>query len=187
MPSLTLLLQHLGLALRLAATHPQLDAEEVLAHTHAAVLAATPQISAELLLAVAFVESRFDVTNVSRIEGERRRYGRYRSMLPPKNWKRGTSLYCGPLQTFALTWDQCMKQRALDIAYPTAVAELTTWLRDRRVRGDLTRALSGYGCGNHGVKTGKCNRYPGRVLWQAKRLEGAGHSTRVTVASSPPV
>ena len=58
--------------------------------------------------------------------------------------------------------------------------EIGRWLKDRRVRGDITRALSGYGCGNHGVKTGKCNRYPGRVLWQARRLE---RQQPVTVAA----
>ena len=180
MPSLTLFLQHLGLALRLSAAHPQLEAEQALAHARAATVAATEQVSAELLLAVAFVESRFDVTNVSRIEGQTRRYGRYPATTPPPRWRRGTSLYCGPLQTFALTWQQCLAQRELSLAYTTGAMEIGRWLKDRRVRGDITRALSGYGCGNHGVKTGKSNRYPGRVLWQAKRLEAA---KPVTVAA----
>jgi hypothetical protein len=171
MPSLTLFLQHLGLALRLAATHPQLDTADAIAHAHAAAQAATPEVSAELLLAMAFVESRFDPLGVSRVEGHKRRLGRYPSTEPPKRWRKGTSLYCGPLQTFAATWDDCMKQRDLEVAYATAVTELSNWLRDRRVRGDMTRALAGYGCGNRGVRSGKCNRYPGRVLWQAKRLD----------------
>jgi hypothetical protein len=171
MPSLTLFLQHLGLALRLSATHPQLDPADAFEHARAASHASTPQISAELLLAMAFVESRFDPLGVSRIEGHKRRLGRYPSTVPPARWRKGTSLYCGPLQTFAATWDDCMKQRSLDTAYKTAVAELGNWLRDRRVRGDMTRALAGYGCGNRGVRTGKCNRYPGRVLWQAKRFD----------------
>lgn len=173
MPGLTLLLQHLGLALRLAATHPELDLADALAHARAAAAAETPEVSAELLLAMAYVESRFDPTWVSRVEGDKRRHARHPSTKPPKDWKRGTSLFCGPLQTRALTWAACLRQRQLDVAYPKAVAELSAWLRDRRVRGDLTRALAGYGCGNHGVTTGKCNRYPRRVLWQAKRLERA--------------
>jgi hypothetical protein len=171
MPSLTLFLQHLGLALRLSATHPQLDPAETYAHARAASSAATTEISAELLLAMAYVESRFDPLGVSRIEGKKRRLGRYPSTQPPARWRKGTSLYCGPLQTFAATWEDCMKQRNLDVAYATAVQEISRWLRDRRVRGDMTRALAGYGCGNRGVRTGKCNRYQGRVLWQAKRLE----------------
>jgi hypothetical protein len=182
MPGLTLLLQHFGLALRLAATHPQLDTADVLAHARAAAHAATPEVSAELLLGMAYIESRFDPTGVSRIEGKKRRVGRHPSTEPPKRWRRGTSLYCGPLQTFAATWDDCLKQRDLDVAYKTAVEELTRWLRDRRVRGDMTRALAGYGCGNRGVKTGKCNRYQGRVLWQAKRLD-APKAVRIAARS----
>lgn len=180
MPSLTLFLGHLGLAMRLAATHPQLEPGEALEHAHAAAVAATPQVSAELLLAIAFVESRFDPLAVSRVEGKKRRVGRYPSTEPPKRLRKGASLYCGPLQTHAENWDACMKQRELYVAYAAGAQEIRRWLRDRRVRGDMTRALAGYGCGNRGVRTGKCNRYPGRVLWQAKRLEVA---KPVTVAS----
>ena len=171
MPSLTLFLQHLGLALRLTATYPALDVGDALAHAQAATQAATAQISPELLLAIAFVESRFDPQAVSRVEGKRRRVGHYPSSQPPARLRKGTSLYCGPLQTFATSWDECMKQQDLTLAYTTGAKEVTRWLRDRRVRGDMTRALAGYGCGNRGVNTGQCNRYPGRVLWQAKRLE----------------
>jgi hypothetical protein len=183
MPGLTLLLQHFGLALRLAATHPQLDTADAFAHARAATHAATPEVSAELLLGMAYVESRFDPMGVSRIEGKKRRVGRYPSWEAPARWRKGTSLYCGPLQTFAGTWEDCMKQRDLDVAYATAVEEVGRWLRDRRVRGDMTRALAGYGCGNRGVRTGKCNRYPGRVLWQAKRLEIARPANPIVIAA----
>jgi hypothetical protein len=171
MPGLTLLLQHLGLALRLAATHPQLDTADALAHARAATQAATPQVSAELLLGMAFVESRFNPTALSYVEGKKRRVTRWPSTRPPARLRKGKSLYCGPLQTFAGNWADCLAQRELDVAYAAGAKEITEWLRDRRVRGDITRALAGYGCGNKGVRTGKCNRYPGRVLWQAKRLE----------------
>ena len=170
MPTLSLFIQHLGVALRLAATHPQLDVEDAFAHARAATHAATPKVSAELLLAVAFVESRFDPLALSRIEGKHRRGGHYPSDVPPKRLRRGSSLYCGPLQTFAANWDDCLAQRDLALGYTNGAKEITRWLHDRRVRGDMTRALAGYGCGNRGVRTGKCNRYPGRVLWQAKRL-----------------
>jgi hypothetical protein len=171
MPALSLLLQHLGLALRLAATHPQLEPGEVLAHAHAATQAATPEVSAELLLAVAFVESRFSPFALSHIEGTERRISRRVSDKPPPKLRRGTSMYCGPLQTFALTWRDCLAARDLSVGYANGAHEITRWLKDRRVKGDMTLALAGYGCGNKGVKTGKCNRYPGRVLWQAKRLQ----------------
>ncbi len=171
MPGFTLFLGHVGLALRLAATHPQLDPADALAHAHAASVAATEQVSAELLLAVAFVESRFSPVALSRVEGTQRRGGKWPALTPPPRLRNGTSMYCGALQTYAATWDECLRQRELDVGYATAVKEITRWLRDRRVRGDMTRALAGYGCGNRGVRTGKCNRYPGRVLWQARRLE----------------
>src|SRR5262245_5241565 len=108
MLSLTLLLQHFGLVLRLAATHPQLTVADVVAHAEAASLAATPQVPPELLLAMAFVESRYDPLAVSRVEGTHRRVGRYPSDQPPVRLRKGTSLYCGPLQTFAVTWSDCM-------------------------------------------------------------------------------
>jgi hypothetical protein len=169
MPSLLLFLQHFGLALRLHAAMPVDPIESVL-HVHAAVEASTDEISPELLLAIAYVESRYEPLALSRIEGNKRVLGIYLGNTAPKRWKKGTSLHCGPLQTYALTWEDCVRQRDLRVAYASAAEQLTRWLRDRHVRGDITRALAGYGCGYHGVKTGKCNRYPGRVLWQARRI-----------------
>lgn len=169
MSSLLLFLQHVGLALNLHSATP-LDAFEAMAHVRAAAAASTERVPTHLLLAIAFVESRYDVLAVSRVEGKKRVVGRYPSTVPPKKLRKGTSLYCGPLQTFAANWEDCLKQRDLNVAYAAATKELEDWLKDRRVRGDMTRALAGYGCGNKGVKTGKCNRYPGRVLWQARRL-----------------
>jgi hypothetical protein len=134
-------------------------------------MAANDKVSAELLLAMAFVESRFDVQALSRVEGKRRRGGHWPSTEPPKRLRKGASLYCGPLQTFAASWDECLSQRDLSVAYLAGAKEVGSWLKDRRVRGDMTRALAGYGCGNRGVRTGKCNRYPGRVLWQKKRID----------------
>lgn len=162
---------HLSLALRLYAG-TTLGPIEALAHVHAAATAATDEVPAELLLAVAYVESRFDPTWVSRVESHKRRTSRYRSTTPPKKLDRRAFLYCGPLQTRAATWDACLAQRDLLVAYRAGATELTSWLHDKRVRGDITRALAGYGCGNHGVRTGKCNRYPNRVLYQASRFSG---------------
>jgi hypothetical protein len=180
-----LLLQHLGqhvglsltLALRLygGTTLGPLD---VLAHVHAATAASTDEVSTELLLGVAMVESHFDPHWVSRVEGKARKYSRYLATTPPKRLAKHASLYCGVLQTQATSWDACLSQRDLMVAYRAGAAELTSWLHDKRVRGDITRALAGYGCGNHGVRTGKCNRYPGRVLYQASRFRGGRVSVR---------
>jgi hypothetical protein len=79
-------------------------------------------------------------------------------------------MFCGVTQTRAFSWDVCLKRRDLGVAYSMAAMELGHWLRDRRVRGNLDVALAGYGCGNHGVKTGKCNHYPARVKYQARRF-----------------
>jgi hypothetical protein len=179
-----LLLQHLGqhvglsltLALRLYGG-TSLGPLDAIAHVHAASAASTDEVSTELLLGVAFVESQFDPHWVSRVEGRKRTYGRYLATTPPKRLAKNAALYCGVLQTQAKSWDACLAQRDLMVAYRAGAAELTSWLHDRRVRGDITRALAGYGCGNHGVRTGKCNRYPGRVLYQARRLGG----TRISV------
>ncbi len=167
---------HLSLALRLYAG-TTLGPVETLAHVHAAAAAATDEVSPELLLAVALVESRFNPYWVSRVENHKRRTSRYTSTKPPKNLDRRSYLYCGIMQTRAATWEACLAQRDLATAYRTGAAELTSWLHDKRVRGDISRALAGYGCGNHGVRTGKCNRYPSRVLYQANRLAGTRRIT----------
>ena len=176
MLTLTAFLQHLELAFRLQAVVPTLDPSEAYSHAAAAVTAAaeaeSEAISPELLLGMAFIESRFNPTSVSRVEDGERKTGPYPSRRPPKNLDRGTSLFCGPLQTYARSWARCLAMRDLETAYDAAIGELDDWLRDRRVRGDLTRALAGYGCGNHGVNTGKCNRYPQRVLAKTRRILG---------------
>lgn len=178
MPGLTLLLQHFALAMRLSATTP-IEPEVAMAHVQAAVAASTDLVSAELLLAMAFLESRFESHVVSRIEGKRRVHGRYTSTTPPKGMSKKGSMYCGPLQTRALTWDDCLEQRTnLVLAYSAGARELTNWIRDRYVGGDITRALAGYGCGYHGVRTGKCNRYPNRVLWQARQFSAPRSRSR---------
>ena len=154
----------MALAVRLHAVVPYIPLAQATAHVAAAQAAATPRVSAELLLAIAFVESRYDETATSRVEGAKRKTGRYPSSEAPANLAAHASLYCGPLQTFAASWRDCLAMRELSVAYSAGVAELETWLRDPRVRGSIVLALAGHGCGNHGVTTGKCNDYPSRVL-----------------------
>ena len=170
MSALIVILKHLELAVRLHAAAPWLDAQTALAHVEAAEAAATDQISSELLLGIAFVESRYDPTAVSRVERNTRRTGRYPSTAAPAQLNRRASLFCGPLQTYAPSWAACMDMRNLKVAYAAGVAELEHWLRDRRVRGSISRALAGHGCGNRGVLTGACNGYPNRVLAMQRQL-----------------
>ena len=170
MSGLMLFLRHFELAMRLHAAVPWLEPADAFAHASAAMEAASPRVAPELLLAVAFVESRFDPTATSRVEGRARKTGHYPWTAPPANLAASASLYCGPLQTFAGSWSECLALRKLDTAYSAAVSELETWLHDRRVRGNLVLALAGHGCGNYGVTSGHCNAYPDRVLWIRARL-----------------
>jgi hypothetical protein len=189
---LSIILRHLELALRLHSAVPTLPPEVAYAHVQAASAAATDQVTAELLLGIAFVESRFDPTAVSRVEGRTRRTGPYRSTTAPASLDPRATLYCGPLQTFAPSWSACIAMRNLVTAYAAGAAELRQWLHDRRVRGSTVRALAGHGCGNYGVLTGRCNGYPERVLAIARQLQPQppqqppprSHSAPRTVASS---
>lgn len=162
--------ERLALAMQLHAAVPELPVFDAIQHASAAVDSATPKLRPELLLAIAFIESRYDTTATSRVESGTRRTGSRPSILPPRNLDRNASLYCGPLQTFASSWSECIGLRDSRRAYAAATKELLTWLRDPRVGGDVTRALAGHGCGNHGVTTGRCNGYPQRVLATERRL-----------------
>jgi hypothetical protein len=171
-----IILNHLQLALRLQAAVPTLSLPAAYAHIAAAEAAASDQLTVELLLGVAFVESRFDPTTVSRVQGHTRKTGRYPSTDVPAHLDPRASLFCGSLQTFASSWAACLLMRDLRTAYAAGAAELRQWLRDRRVRGDIRHALAGHGCGNYGVVAGQCNGYPGRVLSMARQFRVAlGH------------
>jgi hypothetical protein len=178
----SMILARLALALRMTSAVPSLPPEVAYAHAAAATAAATAEIPAELLLGIAFIESRFDPTAVSRVEGRTRRTGSYASIAAPAGLDRRASLFCGPLQTYASSWSACIAMRDLRTGYAAAVAELTQWLRDRRVHGSTMRALAGHGCGNFGVATGQCNGYPERVLDMTRRFRDRG-SRRSTVRS----
>jgi hypothetical protein len=184
--SLTVILRHLELALRLTAAVPWLPPEVAYDHAAAAVAAETDQVAAELLLGIAFVESRFDPTAVSRVEGRTRKTGSYPTTQAPAQLDRRASLFCGPLQTYAGSWSACVGMRELSTAYAAGAGELRQWLHDPRVRGSTVRALAGHGCGNFGVTTGHCNGYPERVLDMARRLRPtpSREPARRTVASS---
>jgi hypothetical protein len=158
------------LALRLCLAVPSMSPIEAYRHADAASDASTKRVSPELLLAVAWIESRYDPTATSRIEGSVRRTGAYPSTEPPRNLGRG-SLYCGLLQTYAASWPACIDMRRIDAAYAAGVSELEQWLRDPRVHGDITLALAGHGCGNQGVAGGPCHDYPARVLAIAAWIE----------------
>lgn len=193
MSHLTIVLQHLELALRLHLAAPWLDGESMKAHIEAAHEAADEathdEITVELLLGVAYIESRFDPTALSRVEGTTRRTGRYPSTTPPRGLNQRGSMFCGPLQTHATSWESCIGMRDLKTAYRAAVTELERWLKDRYVRGSIPKALAGHGCGYRGVLTGSCNGYPSRVRAMERQftrgpIRRPAAATRTSVAST---
>ena len=129
----------------------------------AAIAVETPELPAELLLAVAAVESDYNPTWVSRIEDGERKIGRWRSDQPVGEGPR----CCGVMQTRAgNSWKKCVAQRDVMVGYQVGATELAAWL-DRT--SDVRKALAGHGCGNGGLSSG-CGTYPARVLARARRL-----------------
>jgi hypothetical protein len=128
----------------------------------------------------------YDPTAVSRVRGRARKTGRYPSMVAPAHLDRRASLFCGSLQTLASSWAACLLMRDLKTAYAAGAAEIGQWMRDRRVRGNIRRALAGHGCGNHGVITGTCNGYPGRVLSMARQFRIDLGPQRTFARGTPP-
>jgi hypothetical protein len=119
-----------------------------------------------VLLAQLWTESRFDTTATSRRINGKRQTGPWASRRPPAGWS-GT-LYCGVSQTVAVTWKACLELRDNpELAVRRQTAELARWLQ--RSRGDLDRALGGYGCGNAGLTNG-CRGYARRIQALAKKL-----------------
>lgn len=111
-------------ALQLPDTRPH----EVSAFVYVAVTEATPRVSAELLVSLAWAESRFQ-----------------QSALPG----------CGVMQVFPHHFpdyrppSDCEVWRSdLRLAVRAGVEEIELMLRDRRVNGNLRRALMYRACGN---------------------------------------
>jgi len=129
-------------------------------------VAAEADLDPFILLAQIYIESRFDPTMTSRLVDGTRHTGPWRLRRAPNGW--AGNLYCGITQVAARSWAACLALRGSGAAVAAQVAELRAWLQ--RTRGDLSLALAGYGCGNHGVTTGRCNRYPARVQALAQRL-----------------
>jgi len=117
------------------------------------------------LLAQMYFESRFVPASTSRLIDGKRQTGAWHSRKEPAGWA-GT-LYCGISQTVALTWKRCLALREPEAAIEAQVRELSNWMV--RAKGDTTKALGGYGCGNAGLTNG-CRNYAGRVLRLVRKL-----------------
>jgi hypothetical protein len=144
------------------------ETPEVLADQVAAAQnAASEDLPVELLLAVGYFESHYQATATSVLINGVRRTGPWRSTRRPKGQL--ASLHCGVTQATARTWAECLQLRDPDLAYIALADSLARWLV--RAKGNIKRVLDGYGCGNRGFRTGRCNRYPARVLHLMRRLQ----------------
>jgi hypothetical protein len=138
---------------------PHIDRSVVDDHVRAARLAATEHgFDVELLLAVAYVESRFEGNAIGRMEDGRRRGGAWIHEHAPGTGPR----FCGVMQVGTRhDWKACAALRDLTAGYAAGARLLKDWLK--LSRGDVSDALNGYGCGMWGLKNG-CKRYANRVL-----------------------
>jgi soluble lytic murein transglycosylase-like protein len=160
-----------------------LPPEQARAHVEAAMTAAIEyQRPVELLLGVAYVESRFDERALSRLECTSkdptsciRKTGVWPYATKPP--KARPSWYCGPLQSGGyVPWIECQRMRE-DIAYGYRVGaqELNTWWNDVRCKhldedARLRCALAGHNAGNAGVAAYRTVKYVDWVLLARARV-----------------
>ena len=124
---------------------PDTKPDEVAAFVSVAVFEETPRVSAELLVALAWGESRF---------------------------KQDVGPGCGVLQVFPKylknrAWTCKVLQTDLTLAVRSAVVALEEMLDDKRVRGDLHKALMYRACGNVYFK-GTCSDHKARWVRAAE-------------------
>jgi hypothetical protein len=152
-------------------------------HVEAANTAATEHaLPVELLLAMAYVESRYDQRALSRMECETadrascvRKTGIWPKATKPS--KARPSWYCGPMQTGGyVPWAECQKMREdVTYGYGAGAAHLQAWLDDKRCARlkDAPRlrcALAGYNGGNDALANAATNKYANWVLFQRDRV-----------------
>lgn len=148
-----------------------------LAPVHAAELAAvaldvaTAEVPADLVIAIARVESHFDRYSVSRGTPAGRRTGHWTSRHPGRGWT--GPYFCGLVQARAATWRRCLELQDLHTGLAAGVGELQRW--HRYAHGDVRRMLAGHGCGMRmslrcGSHGGSRRPYHARVLAQRARI-----------------
>lgn len=125
---------------------PILDA---MTHAEAALRAEEPELPAELLLSMAYRESRFDA-----LAGPYKLWPEAPT-TPPKL----SHYICGVLQTTMPTWDACVLVRDPFIGYAEGVAQLKPWLAycaqiGRHGRAQTVCALAGYARGGEAARRG---------------------------------
>ena len=163
----------LRLAEHIQANAPRyLTIEQAATHVIAARLAETPEVSAELMLSMAYSESRYNPRSVSRVEDGVRKGNIPKWTKPPANVT--GPYFCGVTQVAAqMSWKRCVEFQDIFLAYSTASMELGKWYRDpycRKAEERIRCALFGYGGGYQAIKS-QTSTYPNRVLGRAKRFE----------------
>jgi hypothetical protein len=135
----------------------------------AALDAATFEIPVEVLLGMAWVESRYHSGAVSRSEDGKRIVGIPRWKSPPSGTR---SFFCGVTQVSAGdSWKKCQEFQDISLAYQTAVLELNRWLAPRVCNHNLHCALTGYNGGFPAIKAG--TQYAHTVMWRAGLIKSA--------------
>lgn len=152
------------------------EAAVAAARNHHAQLLMSEQEVTELLLGMAYIESRYAPLSLSRRERVENSYRRVTGIWagdqPPPN--AAPSWFCGPLQTGGnVSWDDCQRMRTdLPYAYETGAKELRAWFADPQCRDRKDRlvcALHGYGGGYAMINAGT-HKYPGNVLHATQRI-----------------
>lgn len=166
----------------------QMPIDQARIHAEAAVRAAqeyktklhmSEADAATLLLGMAYLESRYDSTALSRLEkqprgGYKRVTGTWAGEVAPPHAR--APWFCGPLQTGGnVSWDECRRMRE-DVAYGYQVGaqELAQWMADptchaQEGQARLVCALRGYGGGYAAIRAEI--RYPANVLWAMGRIQ----------------
>ena len=144
-------------------------------HSRAVVAAATSSVPAEVLVAVAYHESKFDSRALSwRDRHGQRQTGVWSANVPPKGAR--PSWYCGVTQVGGwVPWETCQRFREdVPLAYMEASQHLERWLKSppcsRRDGHDRWQcALAGYGGGWNAIRNMSTD-YADRVLRTAARF-----------------
>ena len=155
-----------------------MDEAKAKVHVEAALLAEMKtNISADLLLSMAYLESRYNPDALSRRQcknGEcKRETGYWKGDVKPR-WAR-PSWYCGVLQVGGyVPWEECVWLRKdIKANYMTSAIHLRWWTRIEECRGSQKRnlqcALQGYGGGYRSIRKGR-TRYANHVIRTRERF-----------------
>lgn len=166
-----------------------LNKQSATENAEAAMVAAKASgLEPELLLAMAYTESRYNPNALSRIEcpkGKCRRVtGVWASETMPPNAR--PSWFCGVTQVGGnVSWERCREfAHDIKLSYATAAEHLNTWLlvpQCRAKAGDdrLACALTGYGGGFKAIKLGT-STYPYRVMGVARMIKRLTHREKTS-------